>query len=137
MAPTDHPDTVLVTLESGETYRIPIVRRPLPRGTGMALFYVCPWCRKPRRYLYLLSRVGTRLVDSLGLRCQICAGLRFESQGRYMRSFLRAASASLFKGRTVPLPRCPWDPRAVSDPRLVADELFQLEGGENEPAVAH
>jgi len=27
----------------------------------------------------------------------------------------------------VPFPRCPWDPRAVSDPRLVAQELFQVE----------
>lgn len=26
-----------------------------------------------------------------------------------------------------PLPRFPWDPRAVSDPRLVAEELFQLD----------
>src|SRR5438445_107537 len=45
MAPTDHGDAVLVALESGETYRIQVVRRPLPRGSGMALFYRCPWCR--------------------------------------------------------------------------------------------
>ena len=120
---------MLVTLESGETYRIPIVRRPLPRGTGMALFYRCPWCGKPRRHLYLLTLVGTKLVDYLGLRCQVCAGLRFGSQGRYVGSFTRALFAPFLEGhRTVlPFPRRPWDPRAVSDPRLVAEELFQVE----------
>ena len=129
MTPTDDQDVVLVTLASGETYRILIVRRPLPRGTGMALFYRCPWCRKPRRHLYLLSLVGTTLVDYLGLRCYVCAGLRFKSQGRYVRSFIRAVFAGKFQGHRMvaPLPRFPWDPRAVSDPRLVADELFQLE----------
>jgi len=102
MAPTDHPDTVLVTLESGEPYQIPIVRRPLPRGTGMALFYRCPWCRKPRRHIYLLTLVGAKLVDYLGLRCQVCAGLRFRSQGRYLSSFTRAFFAPLLEGqRTV------------------------------------
>ena len=56
----------------------------------MALFYRCPWCRKPRRHLYLLSLVGAKLVDYLGLRCQVCAGLLFGSQGRYVSSFTRA-----------------------------------------------
>jgi hypothetical protein len=112
MAPTNVQDAVLVTLESGETHRILIVRRRLPRGTGMALFYRCPWCRKPRRHLYLLSRVGAKLIDYLGLRCQVCAGLRFESQGRYQGADAWA-----------PLPRFPWDPRAVSDPRMVLDEF--------------
>src|SRR5439155_19488930 len=74
MAPTDHGDAVLVALESGETYRIQVVRRPLPRGSGVALFYRCPWCRKPRRHLYLLSLSGAKLVEYLGLRCQVCAG---------------------------------------------------------------
>jgi len=129
MAPTNDPDTVLVTLVSGETHRVGIARRPLPRGTGVALFYLCPWCRKPRRHLYLLSGVGAELVDYLGLRCHVCAGLRFESQGRYVKTLTRSLFAPFFKGyRAVyPLPRSPWDPRAVSDPRLVAEELFQLE----------
>ena len=56
----------------------------------MALFYRCPWCRKPRRHLYLLSLVGAKLVDYLGLRCQVCARLRFQSQGRYIPWFERA-----------------------------------------------
>ena len=129
MAVTDSGDAVLVTLESGETYRIQIVRSPLPRGTGIALFYLCPWCRKPRRHLYLLTLVGAKLVDYLGLRCQVCARLRFQSQGRYIPWFERAFFAPFLEGHrtVVPFPRRPWDPRAASDPRLVAQELFQVE----------
>lgn len=99
----------------------------------MALFYRCPWCRKPRRHLYLLTLVGAKLVDYLGLRCQVCAGLRFASQGRYITGFERAFFAPLLEGyrSVVPFPRRPWDPRAVSDPRLVAEELFQLEDQRN------
>jgi hypothetical protein len=52
MAAAESQDAVLVTLETGETYRIRIPSRPLPRGTGVALFYRCLWCGKPRRYLY-------------------------------------------------------------------------------------
>src|SRR6267378_332405 len=55
MAPTDDPDAVFVTLEGGQTQRLTIVRRPMPRGTGTVLFYLCSTCRKPRRYLYRLS----------------------------------------------------------------------------------
>ena len=129
MAPTDHGDAVLVALESGETYRIQVVRRPLPRGSGMALFYRCPWCRKPRRHLYLLSLSGAKLVEYLGLRCQVCAGLQFHSRGRYITRFERALFAPFLEGHrtVVPFPRRPWDPRALSDPRLVAQELFQVE----------
>ena len=115
MAPSQDGAAVLVTLERGETYRIEILRRPLPRGTGTALFYRCLWCRKPRRYLYRLTLSGTKLVGYLGLRCRVCAGLRFASQGRYQGT---AAWG--------PLPRFPWDPRAVSDPRMVLDEFPAL-----------
>ena len=75
MERTEDGNALLVTLENGETYRIGIRRRGLPRGTGTALFYCCPWCQKPRRYLYLLTRSGDTLVDYQGLRCQACAGL--------------------------------------------------------------
>ena len=81
MATTKGGSAVLVTLESGETRQIDVLRRQLPRGSATDLFYVCPWCRKPRRYLYLLTRSGDKLVDYLGLRCQVCAGLRFGIQG--------------------------------------------------------
>ena len=53
MAAAESDDAVLVTLENGKNYRIRILSRPLPLGTGVALFYRCPWCGKPRRYLYL------------------------------------------------------------------------------------
>jgi len=90
----------------------------------MALFYRCSGCQKPRRYLYRLTRSGDQLVDYFGLRCQVCAGLRFRSQGRYVTSFSRAVCALFLKGRrTVQLvSRSPWDPHAVSDPRLVAED---------------
>ncbi len=45
------------------------------------------------------------------MEASLNAGLRFESQGRYVRSFTRAFFAPFLKGhRTVaPLPRRPWD----------------------------
>ncbi|PYN82747.1 MAG: hypothetical protein DMD96_05055 [Candidatus Rokuibacteriota bacterium] len=79
MAPTDHRDAVLVTLESGETYPIPSCAAHFLGG--LALFYRCLWCRKPRRRLYLLSLIGAKLDVYLGLRCQVCAGLRFGFAG--------------------------------------------------------
>jgi hypothetical protein len=91
-----------------------ILRRALPRGTGTALFYRCSWCQKPRRYLYLLTLSGTKLVADLGLRCQVCARLRSGSQGCYRSAFSR-----LWGSR----PRYPWDPRAVSDPWLAEEEF--------------
>jgi hypothetical protein len=81
---------------------------------GAALFYRCNWCQRPCRYLYLLTLSGTKLVPDLGLRCQVCARLRFGSQGQYRRAFSR-----LWGTR----PRYPWDPQAVSDPWLVEEEF--------------
>ena len=119
MAPTDDADTVLLTLEEGRTQRLTIMRRSMPRGPGTVLFYLCPTCQRPRRYLYRQSLSLRGLVDYFGLQCQRCAGLRFRSQGRYscgvprwMLEMLRQAGERF--------PRWPWDPRAVSDPRLVA-----------------
>ncbi len=62
MAPTGQPDSVMVTFDDGGPQRLTILRRSLPRGTGTALFYRCSWCHKPRRYLYLLTLSGTKLV---------------------------------------------------------------------------
>jgi hypothetical protein len=112
MTPAEGGDAVVVTLTTGESYRIPILRRTLSRG-GTALFYLCPWCRKPRRFLYLQTRSGDELVEYLGPRCQRCAGLRFASQGRYRTKLTREFSPILG-----PRPRYPWDPWAVSDPRI-------------------
>src|SRR5580765_2070024 len=119
MAPSGDGAAVLVTLEDGQIYRIEILRRPLPRRGGSAIFYRCPWCGQPRRHLYRLTLAGNKLTKRYGLRCQGCAGLRYASQG----SYLGAGGAILFGGKRAPLPRNPWDPRAVSDPRMVVREL--------------
>jgi hypothetical protein len=119
MAPTDDPDAVLLTLEKGRTQRLTIMRRSMPRGPGTVLFYLCPTCQRPRRYLYRLSLSLMGLVDYFGLRCQRCAGLRFRSQGRYMYAVLRWTVEMLHR-EGERFPRSLWDPRAVSDPRLVA-----------------
>jgi len=82
----------------------------MPRGPGTVLFYLCPTCRHPRRYLYRLSLSLTGLVDYFGLQCQRCAGLRFRSQGRYryplLRWMLRQSGESFRGGRGIPAP-CP------------------------------
>jgi hypothetical protein len=122
MAPTEDGAAVLVTLEDGETDRIEILRRSLPRRGGATIFYRCPWCRKPCRYLYRLTLSGNKLSKRHGLRCQRCAGLRYASQGHY----LGPGGAVRFEGRRAPLPREPWDPRAVSDPRMVLREFPRL-----------
>jgi len=93
--------------------QITTLRRRLPKGSGTSLFYVCPWCRKPTRFLYLQALSGSELVDYLGPRCQGCAGLRFASQGRY-----RSKLAREFAPMMGPRPRHPWNPWAVSDPRI-------------------
>jgi hypothetical protein len=55
MAPTGQPDSLMVTFDDGATQRLTILRRPLPRGTGTALFYRCNWWQRACRYLYLLT----------------------------------------------------------------------------------
>ena len=129
MMPSEDGNAVLIIFKNGKTQLISILRRPLPRGTGTTIFYSCPWCQKPRRHLYRLTLSRGDLVAHLGLRCQVCAGLRFTSQGRYRGRGERELVALFYQGRRTsePRPRRPWDPRAVSDPRLVAQELFQLE----------
>jgi hypothetical protein len=113
IAPTDGGNAVLVTLTSGETYKIAMLRRRLPRGSGTTLFYLCPWCRKPRRFLYLRTLSGKGLVGYLGPRYRECAGLRFASRGRCGTKLARE-----FRPILGPRPRHPWGPWAVSDPRM-------------------
>jgi hypothetical protein len=106
---------------------IEIVRRPSPNRTGTMILYRCPKCEKPRRYLYWLAPSGGRLVDCFGLQCQACAGFRWASQGRYRNKAERGlfGSFAAIYGNAFPatLPRSPWDPRAVSDPRMVVNEF--------------
>lgn len=130
MARTDRGTAVQVTMPSGASRPIKVLRRPLPSGTGTMILYCCPICEKPRRYLYRLVRTGGGLADYFGLHCQACAGLRWASQGRYRNHIERAVSSTigLVYGRPVGglIPRYPWDPRAVSNPRMVVAEFPDL-----------
>jgi hypothetical protein len=119
---------VQLTIPDVGVFRIPIVRRPLPRRGGFAILYRCPGCARPRRHLYLRSLVIGQLVDYQGPLCQACAGLRWASQGRYIWALARAFRAGLGLQRSdrLPFPRHPRDPRAVSDPRLILDEFPDL-----------
>ena len=123
MARTDRGTAVQVTMPNGASRPIRIVRRPLPSGTGTMILYCCPICEKPRRYLYRLVRTADGLADYFGLQCQACAGLRWASQGRYRNSIEREVSSTIdvVYGRRMRglVPRYPWEPRAVSDPRMV------------------
>jgi len=87
---------------------------------------------------------GGRLADYFGLQCQACAGLRWASQGRYRhkleRSFVGVLASIYGQSASPSLPRSPWDPRAVSDPRIVVNEFpddlrdASLGGGDNRSA---
>ena len=119
---------VRLTIPDVGVFQIRIIRRPLPRRGRQAIVYQCPGCSQPRRHLYLRSLVIGRLVDYQGPLCQACAGLRWASQGRYIGALHRAFRAGLglqAAGR-LPFPRHSWDPRAVSDPRLILDEFPDL-----------
>lgn len=120
-------DAVRVTKLSGANQVLEIIRGPSPNRTGSVLLYRCPMCRKPRRYLYRLVVSGGKLADYFGLRCQACAGLRWASQGRYRnrleRAFAGIVAAVYLQHVRLPLPRLPWDPRAVSDPASILDEF--------------
>lgn len=128
MARAGAPDAVIISTPAGHRSRLGIARSPMPTGTGVAILYRCPGCHRRARYLYGLALLAGRLVDDLGWRCQRCADLRWASQGRYQSALHRlmltavAAAYGLTRYRE-PLPRHPWDPRAVSDPRIVVEEF--------------
>jgi hypothetical protein len=125
---TQVADGAAVKLSTPErtSCRIDLVRRPMPRWGGMAVLYRCPCCNWPRRHLYGLALIGGRSVEDGLWRCRQCAGLLFVSQGRYQRQFRRAVFAAFYGPDArirEPLPRHPWDPQAVSDPRMLVDEF--------------
>jgi hypothetical protein len=119
------PDAVRISTPDGDWQRLQLVRRPLPRHAGDAVLYHCPSCWRPRRYLYPFAMVGYQLQHRLDVRCQACKGYRWQSQGAYRSALARAIQAALGVVRE-PYPRHPWDPRAVSDPWLLADEFPEL-----------
>jgi hypothetical protein len=124
IAPSDD-DSIKVSTPEFRGCRLEVVRRPLPRRGGIGLLYRCPACATPRRYLYGLIRRGDVLLEDGLWRCSVCAGLRFASQGRYRTRLARAIFTAVYGTTRVrePLPRHPWDPRAVSDPRIVISEF--------------
>ena len=76
-----------------------------------------------------LTLVRGRLVGYQGPRCRECAGFRWASRGTYQGVAARAFSAALRQPgetRSRPMRREPWDPRAVSHPRLLAIEVPAL-----------
>lgn len=72
------------------------------------------------------DRLDVEAVEDGLWRCRRCAGLLFASQGRYRRQLERAVFDGVYgPGAHVrePLPRHPWDPQVVSDPRLVVERF--------------
>ena len=128
MEQIDGGQTVQVSMRTGDTFSIKILRQPLPSNGAASNLYRCPWCWQPRRYLYPLTLIAHKLVDCQGPRCRECAGLRWASQGTYRSAAVLGFSAALRqRGRTrSSMPREPWDPRAVSHPRLLAVEFPAL-----------
>jgi hypothetical protein len=123
MAPSADGAAVVVTVEDGTSCRIEMLRHPLPRRGGSAVFYLCP---------------GLPAAASLPLPAQP-SGERTDGSLRFAVSSLCETSVRLSGplhhpwGRVpgVPLPREPWDPRAVSDPRMVLGEFPTLLKGES------
>jgi len=116
---------VSLTTPRGDSFRVRVIRRPMPRRGGIGILFRCPNCDRAKRFLYLLSLVDRSLVAYQGPRCQACAGLRWSSQGRYQGFIERGFRAALLGGQAMrmPYPRHPWDPRAVSDARMLMAEF--------------
>src|SRR5260370_5756206 len=127
MAPIEEGAAILITTLEKNNLRVPVVRHPVPgRST---ILYLCPDCGRPCRYLYRYALAGHCRVSKGRFRWQTCSRLRFASQGSYRGRFARAFSAMLTQHCGCvrePYPRFLWDPRAVSDPRLLRDEFPRL-----------
>lgn len=125
MERSEQGKAIQLSTPDGGRFRISIAHQGMPMRGGTAILYRCPGCGRRRRYLYLLTPVGGRLVGYRGPQCQACAKFRWASQGAYRPVFVRGLEALLAGGRPVrdPCPRHPWDPRAVSDPRMVLDKF--------------
>jgi hypothetical protein len=68
----------------GSSVTIHTLRRLLPRNSGVAVLLNCPCCSRPCRHLYGWSVSGERVVRSVW-KCRNCAGLRYTSEGTYVR----------------------------------------------------
>jgi hypothetical protein len=105
MAPTDDGRAVVLSTPYILCRRVALERRH--QWGGQVLFYVCAGCHRPRRHLYPWPVIDGRLVQDLNPRCAQCARLRYPCQG------IPGGGPSVE----------PWDPRAVSDPQMVAEEF--------------
>jgi hypothetical protein len=68
----------------GSSVAVHSVRRRLPHNGGSALLLNCPCCSRLCRHLYGWSVSGKRVVRSVW-KCRNCAGLRYTSEGSYVR----------------------------------------------------
>lgn len=98
--------------------------RRLPRNGGDALFLLCPYCQKARRFVYGWewdSDSGwSNVVRSISWRCRSCARLRYSSEGGYLRGSGRGAVAALFRSLgNLPRPQS-WLPYVFTSPEEAA-----------------
>lgn len=90
-----HGDGFRVTLADGTKGRVRIERRS-PCGRGWLLFFRCPACNRATRFLYAVGY----------LLCRRCAGLRYRSEGHYLRRLGRRLSRAT--GRPISLLERGW-----------------------------
>jgi len=105
----------------GSTTVLRIIWRMLPRNGGRALFLLCPYCGRPRRFFYgwewdSYSGWSNR-VRSISWRCRSCAQLRYSSEGGYLRGSGRGSLAAIFRAAFGNLPRPQsWLPYVFTSP---------------------
>jgi hypothetical protein len=70
-----------------------VVWRTLPRNGGRALLLECPCCKLPRRFAYGWewdsSSGWSNRARRISWLCRSCAGLRYSSEGGYLRPSIR------------------------------------------------
>ncbi len=69
MVPGEQGDAVLIVLENGDTYPIPVLRRLLPKGAGTALLNRCPRWRNAtgdkQKPLYDIGQAAERVAAAV------------------------------------------------------------------------
>jgi hypothetical protein len=112
MAPSDDGREVVLSTPYISRRRVALERRR--QWGGQVIFYVCAGCNRPRRSLYPWEMINGRLLHDLNPRCAQCARLRYPCQGR------RGPGTTVEPWASSRPSVEPWEPRAASDPRLVA-----------------
>lgn len=86
--PVDWTGWVVATRTDGTCTYIRPVEHQLPRNNGKGQLLLCPSCQTPRRALYG-ARIGDEgryyVVRRADWICRTCAGLRYSSEGGYLR----------------------------------------------------